>query len=359
MAWPRPTACMTREFLQSQLEVGTSKCASVREAAAEIRELREHLVVDRRRLRVRDHRRLDPPVRRLDDPALHTPGALRQTGPGPRRRRPPDADLRHARPRRDRRRRTPRRPDGAGHVLPSPHPGTVDVVAVLARLPDRAALLPAVDLRRHAPHRAPRGVRLVGRVRTTCRGARARRPDRGLEQDLVGLRPSGRFPTLEMRIADVCTTAAHGASVAAVFQSVLAMLWQLKRDNQRWRTYSTMLIEENRWRAQRYGIDEGLIDFGLGQVVPCSRAGRGAARDARPRRRRLNCLDELYGIRSIMTRGTSAHRQIAMLREALAGGRRARGGRAQRRRLPHRGDRQLLSPSVPDAGEVRRPPRPA
>jgi carboxylate-amine ligase len=134
------------------------------------------------------------------------------------------------------------------------------------------------------------------------------------------LRPSGRFPTLEMRIADVCTTAAHGASVAAVFQSVLAMLWQLKRDNQRWRTYSTMLVQENRWRAQRYGIDEGLIDFGLGEVVPCADLIEELIEMLTPSGQRLGCHAELQGVRSIMAEGTSAHRQMAIYEEALATG---------------------------------------
>ncbi len=134
------------------------------------------------------------------------------------------------------------------------------------------------------------------------------------------LRPSGRFPTLEMRIADICTTAAHGASVAAAFQSVLAMLWQLKKENRRWRTYSTMLIQENRWRAQRYGIDEGLIDFGIGEVVACSELVEELLEMLAPAGERLGCLDELRAIRAILADGTSAHQQMAVYERALADG---------------------------------------
>jgi len=46
------------------------------------------------------------------------------------------------------------------------------------------------------------------------------------------------------------------------------MLFCLRRNNQRWREYDRFLIEENRWRAQRYGMSAGLIDFGKGEVVP-------------------------------------------------------------------------------------------
>ncbi len=134
------------------------------------------------------------------------------------------------------------------------------------------------------------------------------------------LRPSCRYPTLEMRIADVCTSVAHCASLGAVFQSVLAMLYQLKKSNQRWRNYSKMLIEENRWRAQRYGIDEGLIDFGLGQVVPCDQLLAELLELLMPSARRLDCVDELSGVQAIMDDGTSAHRQLAVYEQALSDG---------------------------------------
>src|SRR3546814_7434799 len=71
-----------------------------------------------------------------------------------------------------------------------------------------------------------------------------------------------------MRIADVCTRVEDGLAIAALYVSLLRMLYILKRNNQRWRKYSNMLIDENRWRAQRYGIDGGLVDFGKGEVVP-------------------------------------------------------------------------------------------
>ena len=46
------------------------------------------------------------------------------------------------------------------------------------------------------------------------------------------------------------------------------MLWRLRTRNQRWRIYDRFLIGENRWRAQRYGVTEGLIDFGANEIVP-------------------------------------------------------------------------------------------
>ncbi|MBV9523237.1 MAG: carboxylate-amine ligase, partial [Alphaproteobacteria bacterium] len=81
----------------------------------------------------------------------------------------------------------------------------------------------------------------------------------GLIEDATKLwwdvRPSERFPTLEMRIPDICTRLDDGIAIAALYRCILRMLWRLKRQNQRWRIYARMLINENRWRAQRYGID--------------------------------------------------------------------------------------------------------
>ncbi len=134
------------------------------------------------------------------------------------------------------------------------------------------------------------------------------------------LRPATRFPTLEMRIADVCTPAPHGATLAAIFQSVLWMLWDLKCHNQRWRSYANMLIQENRWRAQRYGTDSGLIDFGVGDIVPFDGLLDELLEILSPGARQLRCLDELLGARSIVETGTSAHRQLATYERAMADG---------------------------------------
>jgi hypothetical protein len=45
-------------------------------------------------------------------------------------------------------------------------------------------------------------------------------------------------------------------------------MYRLRRNNQQWRQYADMLLNENRWRAMRYGMDEGLLDLARGQLVP-------------------------------------------------------------------------------------------
>lgn len=134
------------------------------------------------------------------------------------------------------------------------------------------------------------------------------------------IRPSARYPTLEMRISDVCTYVHDAASVAALYCCLLRMLWRLKTNNQRWRQYAVMLISENRWRAQRYGLDEGLVDFGRGEIVPCVELLDEmidlVAEDAEA----LNCTREINNLKKIAERGTSAHRQVKCYDEAIATG---------------------------------------
>ena len=94
------------------------------------------------------------------------------------------------------------------------------------------------------------------------------------------LRPSSRFPTLEMRVTDVCTRLEDAVCVAAMYVCILRMLYRLRRANQTWRTYPLFLLAENRWRAQRYGVEGTLFDFGKGELVPFARSGRRAVGDA-------------------------------------------------------------------------------
>ncbi len=134
------------------------------------------------------------------------------------------------------------------------------------------------------------------------------------------VRPSARFPTLELRIPDVCTRLRDGVAVAAMYVCILRMLYRLKRNNQRWRRYSGMLIQENRWRAQRYGCDEGLIDFGIGEIVPYADLLEEMIELVRVDALALDCLPEVEHARKIVTGGTSAHRQLAAYNQAIEKG---------------------------------------
>jgi carboxylate-amine ligase len=130
------------------------------------------------------------------------------------------------------------------------------------------------------------------------------------------VRPNWTYPTLEFRICDVNTRVHEAVSVAAIFQAIIAKLWKLRRDNLTFRLYPQELIEENKWRAVRYGLDGNLIDFGKRREAP-----------ARELIHELiawfldDVVDELgsrkeveYAFK-ILAEGTSADRQLATFRE--------------------------------------------
>ncbi|HVJ52101.1 MAG TPA: carboxylate-amine ligase [Aliidongia sp.] len=135
------------------------------------------------------------------------------------------------------------------------------------------------------------------------------------------IRPSSRFPTLEMRIADVCTILDDGIAIACLYRCLLRMLWRLRIANQRWRLYLRMLIDENRWRAQRYGTDEGLVDFGRAELVPYPQLLDEMLALVHEDAQHFGCTAELAHARTILKRGTSAHNQLRVYQAALAEGR--------------------------------------
>jgi carboxylate-amine ligase len=134
------------------------------------------------------------------------------------------------------------------------------------------------------------------------------------------LRPSVRYPTLETRVMDCCTTLEDALSLAALNQCLLRMLWRLRRANQRWRMYSHLLLGENRWRAMRYSHDAGLLDLGQQRIVPYSELLEELIALVREDAEALGCVAEIDRLREILARGTSAHRQLAVYDEAIRGG---------------------------------------
>jgi carboxylate-amine ligase len=134
------------------------------------------------------------------------------------------------------------------------------------------------------------------------------------------IRPSSKFPTLEMRIPDMCTSVDDAVCVAAMYVSILRMLYRIRRSNQTWRTYPLFLLEENRWRAQRYGVDGSLFDFGKGELVAFSDLVSELLALLREDAEALGCWPEVEHARTVVDRGTSANRQIARFNEIASSG---------------------------------------
>src|SRR6187402_2187564 len=76
------------------------------------------------------------------------------------------------------------------------------------------------------------------------------------------------FNTVEFRICDVTLTVQETVTLAALFQAICAKIYKLRQQNMNFIQYSRALINENKWRASRYGIDGRMIDFGKEEELP-------------------------------------------------------------------------------------------
>jgi carboxylate-amine ligase len=75
------------------------------------------------------------------------------------------------------------------------------------------------------------------------------------------------FPTIEFRICDIPMLVDETIAIAAIFQALVAKLYRLRSQNLNFMIYTRALINENKWRAGRYGIDGKMIDFGKEEEV--------------------------------------------------------------------------------------------
>jgi carboxylate-amine ligase len=123
-----------------------------------------------------------------------------------------------------------------------------------------------------------------------------------------------------MRITDVCTRLEDALSIAALYQSLLRMLSRFRQKNLRWRIYPRIMLEENRWRAQRYGCTKSMIDLGRGEMIPFGALLEEILEMAAEDAAALGCVKEINHTRTILKRGTSACRQLDAFAEAKAGG---------------------------------------
>jgi glutamate---cysteine ligase / carboxylate-amine ligase len=134
------------------------------------------------------------------------------------------------------------------------------------------------------------------------------------------IRPSAKYPTLEMRACDICTRLDDAITIAALWQAILGTLYQLRANNQTWRRYRRTLVDENKWLAQRYGVCAELADFGVLARKPFGVLLEEIIGLVRDEAMRLGCLPEVLRAREILDRGTSADRQLNVHARAQADG---------------------------------------
>ena len=129
------------------------------------------------------------------------------------------------------------------------------------------------------------------------------------------MRPHPNFPTLEFRICDIPTRVDDTVAITALFQAIVARLDKLIDRNLGFRLYRRMLIQENKWRAVRYGLDGKMIDFGKQKEVPTRDLIRELLDFVDPVLDELNSRNEVAHIHTILERGTSADEQQRVYRE--------------------------------------------
>jgi carboxylate-amine ligase len=123
------------------------------------------------------------------------------------------------------------------------------------------------------------------------------------------------FPTLEFRICDIPTRVDDTIAIAALFQAIVARLDRLIEKNLGFRLYRRMLIQENKWRAVRYGLEGKMIDFGKQKEVPTRDLIRELLDFVDDVLDDLGSRKEVEHIHTILERGTSADEQLQVFRE--------------------------------------------
>jgi carboxylate-amine ligase len=129
------------------------------------------------------------------------------------------------------------------------------------------------------------------------------------------VRPHYAFPTLEFRVSDICTRAEEAVAVAALLQAIVAWMWNLRRRNMTFRTYRRDLIEENKLRALRDGLDGRMIDFGKEEEVATRQLVRELLLLVDDQIDELGSRSEVEVIYRILEEGTSADRQVRVYQE--------------------------------------------
>jgi carboxylate-amine ligase len=128
------------------------------------------------------------------------------------------------------------------------------------------------------------------------------------------VRPHPVFGTLEFRVCDVTTKPEAAVMIAALCQAIVVKLHTLYTRNQGFRLYRRALIEENKWRAARWGLDGKLIDFGKRAEVPMRDLAIELLEFLDDVLDELGSREAVNYVHTVLAEGTSADRQLAVFR---------------------------------------------
>jgi carboxylate-amine ligase len=135
------------------------------------------------------------------------------------------------------------------------------------------------------------------------------------------IRPSHAHPTLELRIPDTCTSLEDALTIAALYRCLVRALTMDRTVNAQMLPSDQALVDENKWRVQRFGLRAELVDpFRKRAAAGFEVVVREFVGWLHPHATALDCLPEIERVASILARGTSADRQVAIYEDALARG---------------------------------------
>ena len=134
------------------------------------------------------------------------------------------------------------------------------------------------------------------------------------------MRPALRFPTLELRIADVCTRVEDGVALASLFRCLIAALIRHPESGSVRTSHTRRIIDENRWRAKRDGTAAKFIDEPTGAAIALPELLQTVLSFVAEDADRLGCTATLQRLPQIVANGTSAHTQLRIYNERRAGG---------------------------------------
>lgn len=137
------------------------------------------------------------------------------------------------------------------------------------------------------------------------------------------IRPALRYPTLELRICDSCTRVEDAVAIASLYRCLLRFLARRPDVGAPWTPFTRRLIDENRWRAKRFGLDASFLALDGTAPVDCRTTVERLLEAVREDAEALGCEGSRGRVRQILADGTSAHAQLAIYR-----GRRAKGDTA-------------------------------
>jgi carboxylate-amine ligase len=134
------------------------------------------------------------------------------------------------------------------------------------------------------------------------------------------IRPALKYPTIELRICDACTRVEDTLAIAGLYRCLVRMLVRRPEAAPPWTPFTRRLIDENRWRAKRFGIDAEFVSEDGSPPRACRTVVESLLDDVAEDAETLACQEALVRIRALLEEGTSAHRQVAIYEARLAAG---------------------------------------